>query len=166
MVSIISVHTEVCEIYTTQIITILLTSQQVIKSIADMSPVDYVVCAHKAIDQDEVVAQLQPAIDSKTTIVIIQNGVGNEEPFRKHFPNNTIITCVVSSLDIIISQSLLTSADVGRSHTGKSWNRHARQIRGYADGLISQSQGRKPSRATTPWNICRSPPPWLDSGPG
>ncbi|KAI2725921.1 hypothetical protein CBS147332_2808 [Penicillium roqueforti] len=67
---------------------------RVVKSIAEISPVDYVVCAHKAIDQDDVVAQLQPAIDSRTTIVIIQNGVGNEEPFRKHFPNNTIITCV------------------------------------------------------------------------
>ncbi|KAJ5835376.1 Ketopantoate reductase ApbA/PanE [Penicillium robsamsonii] len=67
---------------------------RVVKSVAEVPPVDYIVCAHKAIDQDEVVAQLQPAINSRTTIVIIQNGVGNEEPFRKQFPNNTIITCV------------------------------------------------------------------------
>ncbi|KAJ5978425.1 hypothetical protein N7501_001767 [Penicillium viridicatum] len=67
---------------------------RVVKSVADIPPVDYIVCAHKAIDQDEVVAKLQPAIDSKTTIVIIQNGVGNEEPFRKQFPENSIITCV------------------------------------------------------------------------
>jgi ketopantoate reductase len=60
---------------------------------------DYVVCAHKAIDQDDVAAQLKPVVDpSRTTIVIIQNGVGNEEPFRKQFPQNTIITCVVSPL--------------------------------------------------------------------
>jgi ketopantoate reductase len=58
---------------------------------------DYVVCAHKAIDQDEVAAQLKPVIDpSRTTIVVIQNGVGNEEPFRTQFPQNSIITCVVS----------------------------------------------------------------------
>lgn len=57
---------------------------------------DYVVCAHKAIDQDEVAGQLKPVVDpSRTTIVIIQNGVGNEEPFRKQFPLNSIITCVV-----------------------------------------------------------------------
>ncbi|KAJ5189032.1 hypothetical protein N7491_005356 [Penicillium cf. griseofulvum] len=67
---------------------------RIVKSVAEISPVDYIVCAHKAIDQDEVVAQLQPAIDNRTTIVIIQNGVGNEEPFRKQFPNNPIITCV------------------------------------------------------------------------
>lgn len=71
------------------------------KSVADIPPVDYIVCAHKAIDQDEVVAKLQPAIDSRTTIVIIQNGVGNEEPFRKQFLNNSIITCVVSSLNMV-----------------------------------------------------------------
>lgn len=58
---------------------------------------DYVVCAHKAIDQDAVPAILAPAIDGKkTTLVIIQNGVGNEEPFRRAFPSVTIITCVVS----------------------------------------------------------------------
>ncbi|KAJ5384121.1 Ketopantoate reductase ApbA/PanE [Penicillium concentricum] len=68
--------------------------QLVVKSVTEVPPVDYIVCAHKAIDQDEVVAQLQPAIDSRTTIVVIQNGVGNEEPFRKQFPKNTIITCV------------------------------------------------------------------------
>jgi ketopantoate reductase len=82
---------------------ISLTVQQVVKSVADISPVDYIVCAHKAIDQDEAVAQLQPAIDDRTTIVVIQNGVGNEEPFRKQFPNNTIITCVVGFLRIVTS---------------------------------------------------------------
>lgn len=57
---------------------------------------DYVVCAHKAIDQDAAVAQLAPVIDQdRTTIVLIQNGVGNEEPFRKAYPRSTIITCVV-----------------------------------------------------------------------
>lgn len=68
---------------------------RVVKSPAEVSPVDYVVCAHKAIDQDEVAAELAPAVDqSRTTIVIIQNGVGNEEPFRKQFPQCSILTCV------------------------------------------------------------------------
>ncbi|BCS18622.1 ketopantoate reductase family protein [Aspergillus puulaauensis] len=67
----------------------------VIKSIDEVSgPFDYVVCAHKAIDQEAVAARLQPAISDKTTIVIIQNGVGNEEPFRANFPNSSIISCV------------------------------------------------------------------------
>ncbi|OKL63251.1 hypothetical protein UA08_01845 [Talaromyces atroroseus] len=56
---------------------------------------DYVVCAHKAIGQDAAVTALGPAIEEdKTTIVIIQNGVGNEEPFRNAWPKATIITCV------------------------------------------------------------------------
>ncbi|KAJ5880183.1 uncharacterized protein N7473_011236 [Penicillium subrubescens] len=68
---------------------------KVVKSPTEASPMDYVVCAHKAIDQDEVAAQLTPVVDpSRTTIVVIQNGVGNEEPFRKQFPQNSIITCV------------------------------------------------------------------------
>jgi len=39
---------------------------------------------------------LASVVDDKTTIVIIQNGVGNEEPFRAAFPKASIILCVVS----------------------------------------------------------------------
>jgi ketopantoate reductase len=56
---------------------------------------DYVVCAHKAIDQDAVFVALKPVVDETTTVVIIQNGVGNEPPFREAFPDSSIITCVV-----------------------------------------------------------------------
>lgn len=59
---------------------------------------DYVVCAHKAIDQSSVPALLAPVVEN-STIVLIQNGVGNEEPFRQAFPDSIIITCVVSYLD-------------------------------------------------------------------
>ncbi|KAJ9293517.1 hypothetical protein DTO271G3_7782 [Paecilomyces variotii] len=56
---------------------------------------DYIVCCHKAIQQDDALKQLAPAVDtSKTTIVIIQNGVGNEDAFREAFPKCTIISCV------------------------------------------------------------------------
>jgi ketopantoate reductase len=58
---------------------------------------DYVVCAHKAITQGTVPEQIAAGVDEKkTTIVIIQNGVGNEEPFRNKFPTATILSCVVS----------------------------------------------------------------------
>lgn len=68
-----------------------------VKSPSDATgPFDFIVCAHKAIDQDGAIALLEPVVDSaRTTIVIIQNGVGNEEPFRKKFPDATIISCVV-----------------------------------------------------------------------
>ncbi|KAK9857911.1 hypothetical protein MYU51_020285 [Penicillium brevicompactum] len=67
---------------------------RVIRSITEIPPVDYIVCAHKALDQEEVATHLRPVVRKDTTIVIIQNGVGNEEPFRKEFPGNTILTCV------------------------------------------------------------------------
>ncbi|KAF9891613.1 hypothetical protein FE257_003624 [Aspergillus nanangensis] len=58
------------------------------------SPFDYVVCVHKAIDNEGAVANLSSAIGETTTIVLIQNGVGNEEPFREAFPQSSIISCV------------------------------------------------------------------------
>jgi ketopantoate reductase len=59
---------------------------------------DYIVCCHKAIEQDTVPEHVAPAVDeSKSTIVIIQNGVGNEEPFRKAFEKAVILSCVVSN---------------------------------------------------------------------
>ncbi|KAJ9644856.1 hypothetical protein H2204_001318 [Knufia peltigerae] len=55
---------------------------------------DYVVCVHKAIDQSSVPKQLAPVVGEKTCIVIIQNGVGNEDPFREAFPTSPILSCV------------------------------------------------------------------------
>ncbi|PYH40347.1 ketopantoate reductase family protein [Aspergillus saccharolyticus JOP 1030-1] len=75
----------------------------VISSLSDLlispgaSPVfDYVVCTNKAIDIDSVARSLAPAITAaKTTIVIIQNGVGNEAPFRRLYDSgNEILSCV------------------------------------------------------------------------
>lgn len=90
-----------------------------IKSPSEASAVDYVVCAHKAIDQEKVAVQLQPVVDqNRTTIVIIQNGVGNEEAFREQFPGSSILTCVVSSLKAI--DRLCTETDDDRP----GWERH------------------------------------------
>ncbi|KAJ6090298.1 Ketopantoate reductase ApbA/PanE [Penicillium sp. IBT 16267x] len=69
--------------------------ERVVRSPAEASPVDYIVCAHKAIDQEDVAAQLNPLVeDGRTTFVIIQNGVGNEVAFRNQFPGCSILTCV------------------------------------------------------------------------
>lgn len=47
----------------------------VFKSTSEASSTfDYVVCANKAIGQDEVANQLKPVVDDHTTIVIAQNG--------------------------------------------------------------------------------------------
>ncbi|KAF4119343.1 2-dehydropantoate 2-reductase [Geosmithia morbida] len=56
---------------------------------------DYIVCAHKALNQASVPSQIASCVsDRETTIAIIQNGVGNEEPFRAAFPTATIISGV------------------------------------------------------------------------
>lgn len=57
---------------------------------------DYIVLANKATDPAAVPGRIAPAVDDKrTTIVIAQNGVGNEDPFREAFPNSPILSCVV-----------------------------------------------------------------------
>jgi ketopantoate reductase len=59
---------------------------------------DYVVCVHKAVNTDAVLKQLVSVIDEeKTVIALMQNGVGNEDPFRAAFPGCTIISGVVST---------------------------------------------------------------------
>lgn len=55
---------------------------------------DYIVCAHKAIDPASAPPLFNEVADENTTFVLIQNGVGNEEPFRKAFPKCSIISCV------------------------------------------------------------------------
>ncbi|RAK96789.1 ketopantoate reductase family protein [Aspergillus ibericus CBS 121593] len=68
---------------------------RVIRSPSELTqPADYIVCTNKAIDPDSVVQSLAPAVGKDTTIVIIQNGVGNEDPFRAAYPSCTIISCV------------------------------------------------------------------------
>lgn len=60
-------------------------------------PFDFIVCANKATDLDVTAKQLAPAADQdRTTIVLMQNGVGNEDPFHKEFPECPIVSGVVS----------------------------------------------------------------------
>lgn len=56
---------------------------------------DYIVCAHKAINPSAIPPTFQSVVGSDTTFVIMQNGVGNEDPFRSTYPQNTIISGVV-----------------------------------------------------------------------
>ncbi|ORY30758.1 6-phosphogluconate dehydrogenase [Naematelia encephala] len=58
---------------------------------------DYVLCANKALlDHTPSLADtLEPVISAHTSIVLLQNGVGSEDPLHQHFPNTTIISAVV-----------------------------------------------------------------------
>lgn len=56
---------------------------------------DFIICTNKAVDQLSTVSDITPGVGDNTSIVIIQNGVGNEDAFRETFPSATIISCVV-----------------------------------------------------------------------
>ncbi|RKL03509.1 D-galactonate dehydratase [Fusarium oxysporum] len=55
---------------------------------------DFIICTNKAVDQLSTAADIAPGVGDNTSIVIIQNGVGNEDAFRERFPSATIISCV------------------------------------------------------------------------
>ncbi|KAL4925958.1 ketopantoate reductase family protein [Aspergillus undulatus] len=55
----------------------------------------YIVCAHKAVDPTGAILPLDPVVSEDSTFVILQNGVGNEDPFRERWPGNTVISGVV-----------------------------------------------------------------------
>lgn len=58
------------------------------------TPPEYIVCITKAIDLESILPLFKNVVTDNTTIVIIQNGVGNEDPFRSAYPQCTIISCV------------------------------------------------------------------------
>lgn len=45
-------------------------------------------------DRSDDSAMIVPLVGKNTSIVLIQNGVGVEEPFRQRFPNNPIVSAV------------------------------------------------------------------------
>ena len=57
----------------------------------DFEP-DYLFVCLKALDGLDQPALCRNAVSRNTVIVIIENGLGNEEPFRKAFPDNVIIS--------------------------------------------------------------------------
>lgn len=71
-------------------------SKQVYRSPSEANhKFDYIVCAHKAVNPSAIPPLFESVTDSNTTFVIMQNGVGNEDPFREKFPQCTIISGVV-----------------------------------------------------------------------
>ncbi|KAF4494288.1 galactonate dehydratase [Fusarium agapanthi] len=67
----------------------------VLRSVAEArQEFDFIICTNKAVDQASTAADIAPGVGDNTSIVIIQNGVGNEDAFREKFPSATIISCV------------------------------------------------------------------------
>jgi ketopantoate reductase len=86
---------------------------------------EYIICVNKAINQGVVAKSLTPMVDNTTTIVLIQNGVGNEDPFRAQFPNCTILSCVVCSRKNLLPFPE-TSRLTGHRH-GSEQHRHPQE---------------------------------------
>lgn len=58
-------------------------------------PFDYILITLKALPEVYDVAEIiAPAVTENTTIVLIQNGLGVEEPITAKFPNNPIVSIV------------------------------------------------------------------------
>ncbi|KAI8333289.1 2-dehydropantoate 2-reductase [Choanephora cucurbitarum] len=70
---------------------------QVVRYVEDCNgdPFDYILVTMKALPECYNVADIiAPAVSEKTTIVLIQNGLGVEEPITERFPNNPIVSIV------------------------------------------------------------------------
>ncbi|KAM3075016.1 hypothetical protein ACMFMG_007523 [Clarireedia jacksonii] len=68
----------------------------VLQSLTDAppEPYDYIICTQKAINQPALAQTLTPIVHASTTLVLIQNGIGNETPFHAQFPHCTILSCI------------------------------------------------------------------------
>ena len=53
---------------------------------------DYIVIATKALPNIDLVSLIKPKVSNHTAIIIIQNGIDNEIPLHKAFPDNEIIS--------------------------------------------------------------------------
>ncbi len=59
-------------------------------------PFDYVVCASKGLQANEgiMIDSIREAIRPTTTLVSVQNGIHVEQPLKKAFPRNTILSAI------------------------------------------------------------------------
>ena len=107
-------------IYSVSLDFLYLTQSIVVKTPSDPAcasvKYSYVVCSHKAVASTPSASeQIAPVVSAETTIVLIQNGIGNEEEFRARFPNNVICSGVVCPITHAISSlSTYDGTDVGR----------------------------------------------------
>ncbi|KAL4946066.1 ketopantoate reductase PanE/ApbA-domain-containing protein [Aspergillus oleicola] len=67
----------------------------------ETAPYDFILVTTKAFPRNistedaSIAASIAPLVFSScTTVVLIQNGIGIEQPYRDHFPQNPIISCV------------------------------------------------------------------------
>ncbi|CEJ90356.1 hypothetical protein VHEMI06146 [[Torrubiella] hemipterigena] len=75
---------------------------------------DYVVCATKNKPQEEhaLMRSLEPLLSKDTTLVLIQNGVEIEHPFRRAFPNHTLLSSICFASCSMQGSTVLQPANI------------------------------------------------------
>jgi 2-dehydropantoate 2-reductase len=80
---------------------------------------DYIIVCSKALPTVPSTAELiKPAVSSKTTIVLIQNGIAIEEPYSKLFPDNQLLSTVVYLPVTQTSPGIVHHKEVEMLHIG------------------------------------------------
>ena len=88
---------------------------------------DYVVVTAKALpDVTDDSILIAPVVDKDSSIVLIQNGVGVEEPYRRRFPSNPVLSAVtvISAEQVehgVIRQNRWTRISIG-PYTNGLWD--------------------------------------------
>ncbi|KAK8092063.1 2-dehydropantoate 2-reductase [Apiospora hydei] len=92
-------------------------------ALSNGEPFDYVLVCSKAIPTTQSTAELiRPAVSTseqhKTAIVLIQNGVGIEEPYAQAFPENPLISTVVYLPATQVRPAVVEHKEVELLHVG------------------------------------------------
>ncbi|KAK8100674.1 hypothetical protein PG999_011048 [Apiospora kogelbergensis] len=102
---------------------------------------DYVVVTTKALpDQTDDAALIAPLVSPRTCLVLIQNGIGVEEPYRTRFPKNPIISAVT-----VISAEQIKQGTIRQNR----WTRIS--IGPFVKGLVETSSPGEDVDALTTW---------------
>ncbi|KAH8650955.1 2-dehydropantoate 2-reductase [Tricladium varicosporioides] len=89
-------------------------------AIDPQSHFDYIMVCSKALPTIPSTAELiQPAVSSKTTIVLIQNGIAIEEPYADLFPDNPLLSTVVYLPATQIRPGIIQHMEVELLHIGQ-----------------------------------------------
>ncbi|KAL4861944.1 hypothetical protein BDV12DRAFT_190749 [Aspergillus spectabilis] len=98
-------------------------------------PYDYVVVCTKAfLNEDPSPAELIKNVirSDKTSIVLVQNGIGVEDPYKKRFPDNLVISCVAYMPSTRVSPTEVVQTETQRILMGS-----------YPSGVLSREEGDK-----------------------
>lgn len=103
---------------------------------------DYVLVATKALGNAATADMIAPAVGKSTTVVVIQNGMAVEEPFRARFRDNVILSAIaiVSGEMIapnVMQQNRWTRLDLGPYVNASGQPSDAREEQLVAEGLAA-----------------------------